>query len=196
MSKTKQTGKTKTPPRHNAPDLLTAGLDMLAGISIEQLTIDALCRHLGVTKGSFYHHFKGRRDYQERLLKHWTEQWTERRMRDADNTKNIQQRFLEMVTMAEAVPQGPEISIRAWAQRDPLAREHLEYVDTVRMEYLRSLFEELTGDADRAQHLSQLGYCLYVGTRMVAPPITGLEHAKLFHLMATEVYGLDLPEPE
>jgi len=35
-----------------------------------------------------------------------------------------------------------------------------------------------------------------VGTRMVAPPITGLEHARILHLTATELYGLNLPEPD
>ena len=37
----------------------------------DALTIDRLARGLGVTKGSFYHHFRNQADYRAALLKYW-----------------------------------------------------------------------------------------------------------------------------
>lgn len=196
----------KTPPlprapkghanRRSAENLLDAGLDMLAEISIERLTIDVLCKRLGVTKGSFYHHFKGRGDYLNRLLEHWALQAADKRMEAVKEIPDAKQRFLALVSEGEALPKGPEISIRAWAQRDPMARKHVQRLDAMRMTFLRDLFEQLTGDAQRAAQLAHIGYSLYIGTRMIVPPITGGDHARLLHTVATELYGLDLPEPK
>ena len=52
---------------------LKEGLDVLANLGAEKLTIDTLCIQLGVTKGSFYHHFKNRQNFIESLLAYWEE---------------------------------------------------------------------------------------------------------------------------
>lgn len=179
-------------PRKTAEDLLDAGLGMLAESGIDQLTIEALCTRLGVTKGSFYHHFGGREDYLERLLAHWEHNWTVGRMRAADAAGDPQRRFAAIVEASNALPHGPETSIRAWALRDPLARRHLERVDALRMDYLRGIFEEATGDPERARMLCRVSYSLFVGTRMVAPPLMGPERDELIAFVARELYGFDL----
>ena len=187
---TKTTKNTKT--RKSAVDLLDAGLGMLAHSGIDQLTIDALCTRLGVTKGSFYHHFKGRDDYLERLLEHWVDNWTVGRMEAADQSDDPARRFAAIVEASNTLPHGPETSIRAWALRDPLARRYLERVDAMRMDYLRGIFEEASGDPARARLLSRISYSLFVGTRMVAPPIMGEERDGIIALVARELYGMDI----
>src|ERR1051326_1633880 len=51
-----------------ASDWLEEGLAILAESGAAQLTIDALIARLGVTKGSFYHHFASYQAYKEALL--------------------------------------------------------------------------------------------------------------------------------
>ncbi|MGH0033850.1 MAG: TetR/AcrR family transcriptional regulator [Myxococcota bacterium] len=48
-----------------------AALDALVADGIEGVRIDRLCRDLGVTKGSFYHHFAGREDLLEAMADYW-----------------------------------------------------------------------------------------------------------------------------
>ncbi len=79
--------------RHCAEDLLGAGLKLLETDSVQQLTIDALCRKLKVTKGSFYHHFKNRADFLERMLEHWVEGWTLASIEAADEGVDAVERF-------------------------------------------------------------------------------------------------------
>ncbi|SDL12238.1 transcriptional regulator, TetR family [Maridesulfovibrio ferrireducens] len=177
--------------RRSAVDLLDAGLHLLAEHSIQQLTIDALCKQLDVTKGSFYHHFKGRDDYLERMLEHWVEEWTIGSMQHVSATSvSAAERFDAIVDKSNDLPHGPETSIRAWAQIDPLARSYLEKVDSTRMNYLYEMFNEVSGDHDRALLLSRISYSLFVGTRMVAPAILGEERDAIIKLMKNELYGM------
>lgn len=50
----------KNKSRRSKIDILAFGLDILSEYGEGELTIDFLCQKLGVTKGSFYHHFKSR----------------------------------------------------------------------------------------------------------------------------------------
>ena len=54
-------------------DWLEAGLAALAAQGVAGVRIGPLCRELGVTTGSFYHHFAGRADFLEALIDHWCE---------------------------------------------------------------------------------------------------------------------------
>ena len=60
---------------------IEAVLDALVESGIEGVRIDRLCRALGVTKGSFYHHFSGR----EALLDAVADYWSETQPRQALN---------------------------------------------------------------------------------------------------------------
>lgn len=175
--------------RHCADDLLDAGLNLLETESIQRLTISALCKRLGVTKGSFYHHFKNREDYLDRMLEHWVQVWTVTRMKEFGTSGNALERYKRMVNVAIHYPMNVEISIRAWAQQDKLAMKYLQQVDSIRIEYLRSIFEELCGDKERAVLLSKIDYMLFVGSRMVSPPIMGEEGFEIVKMLLKELYN-------
>lgn len=174
--------------RHSADDLLDAGLNLLAAESIAQLTIDGLCKRLGVTKGSFYHHFKNRADYLERMLEYWVQVWTKERIKEFECSGSAQERYTRMIDVAGRYSMDVEISIRAWAQRDPLAQKYLQLVDGMRMDYLRSIFEEICGDPQRADLLSKIDYMLFVGSRMISPPIMMEERMNIIKLLQDELY--------
>lgn len=177
--------------RRSAVDLLDAGLHLLAELSIQQLTIDALCRQLNVTKGSFYHHFKGREDYLERMLEHWVNEWTLKSMKSASEAgKSAAQRFDAIVDKTRDLPLGPETSIRSWALTDSTAQHYLEKVDLIRMDYLYEIFKEISGDHNRALILSKISYSLFIGTRMIVPEIEGCQREAIIKLMKNEVYGM------
>lgn len=176
--------------RHCAEDLLDAGLKLLESESVQQLTIENLCRKLKVTKGSFYHHFNNRADYLERMLEHWVEVWTVSLMKEFGTGGSAQDRYERMVNEAVHYPMNVEISIRAWAQRDQLAQKYLQQVDSMRIKYLQEIFTEMCGDSRRAEMLARIDYMLFVGSRMISPPIMGDEVHEIISMLQNELYGI------
>ena len=53
-------------------DYFAAGMDLIAKGGVRAVTIARLCAELGVTKGSFYHHFRNVEDFRRQLLTHWS----------------------------------------------------------------------------------------------------------------------------
>ena len=152
---------------------LDEGLSVLAESGIDSLTIDALCTRLRLTKGSFNHHFKGREAFTNELLTHWEQQYVSRPIQLADEALRPTERFDVVVELAAELPQGPDVAIRGWALRDPVARSHVERVDRRRLEYLHALVEQITGDADRALLVAQILLTIYVGSTQTVPNIEG-----------------------
>ncbi len=55
---------------------LEVALELLQDEGINAVTVDALALQLGITRGSFYHHFKNRNDLSKEMLEYWKEKWT------------------------------------------------------------------------------------------------------------------------
>lgn len=174
--------------RHTSEDLLREGLDILSSGSIDTLTIDALCSRLGVTKGSFYHHFSGREDYLRRLLDYWSESWTPRRLAAAAAAPTARKRFEKAVREIAGVASGPDHAIRAWAARDPMARPYQERVDALRVDHLRAICLDLTGNENRAGTLARLGYSLFVGSKVVASLLGREDRDAMVTMFTNELY--------
>lgn len=176
--------------RNSTEDLLEAGLKLLEKESVQQLTIDALCKRLGVTKGSFYHHFKNRADFLERMLEHWVNVWTIASIEFADKGADATERFNLVVESSHKLPSGTETSIRAWALRDSFAQKYIERVDRMRIEYLRSIFEEVSDDPERAVLLSKISYSMFLGIRMMGSNISDEDHESILKTMKQELYRI------
>jgi len=58
-------------PTLTAADWAEAALQLIAEAGLGGLTVDTLARRLGVTKGSFYWHFKGRQELLAAALERW-----------------------------------------------------------------------------------------------------------------------------
>lgn len=65
------------PTTKNAPEtrtkLLDAALHVMRLKGYAATTVDDICRAAGVTKGSFFHHFKGKEDLAIAATEHWNE---------------------------------------------------------------------------------------------------------------------------
>jgi AcrR family transcriptional regulator len=64
--------KNSTKPKLTRKKCLEFSLDLLIKEGNTKLRIDTLVQSLGVTKGSFYWHFKDRDDFIFKLVEHWT----------------------------------------------------------------------------------------------------------------------------
>ena len=64
--------KKSTKPKLTRKNWLEFSLDLLIKEGNAKLRIDTLVQSMGVTKGSFYWHFKDRDDFILKLVEHWT----------------------------------------------------------------------------------------------------------------------------
>jgi AcrR family transcriptional regulator len=129
---------------------IDAATDVLVDHGIDHVRVDVLATRLGVTRGSFYWHFRDREDLLRRVLKAWQERATDaltRRLEQAHGN-SPQQQLRDVISLphrgrAAGRAARIELAIRAWARRDAMAREVLDEADASRIAYHAQIFEAL-----------------------------------------------------
>jgi AcrR family transcriptional regulator len=163
---------------------LDTGLALLTEQGPAGVTIDALCGRLGLTKGSFYHHFRGRSAFQVALLDHFERRETQRFIDVAeaapvgDGAGRIRL-LVDAVVADEGGHPELEVAVRAWANQSDVAREYVERIDRTRVEYAQRLWREAIGDDQRADDLGQIMYLLVIGAHHIIPPAPPEDLARL-----------------
>lgn len=153
-------------------DWIQAAIEVLAEKGVEGVRVEVLAKNFGVTKGSFYWHFKDRQDLLTALLT----TWKDGRLRDIDKQTHAavgseRERILHLIEVYSANRNrrgiAIELAIRDWARRDPEAAAIAEHVDTYRLECTRRLFVGLgLPDAD-AKARSLLLYAYVFGQSLM-----------------------------
>lgn len=132
-------------PRYDRERWLETALNVVASEGGARLRIESLVQSLGVTKGSFYHHFKSREDFVRALIDYWSKEFTESiiaSVSDHDGTPS--ERLLELTQQVEAEGLDQyDIAFRSWAAQDPVVAEALKEVDLMRYEFVHSVFEAI-----------------------------------------------------
>ncbi|TCC53609.1 TetR/AcrR family transcriptional regulator [Kribbella capetownensis] len=153
---------------------LEAGLELLADEGAPAVTIERLTGELGVTKGSYYHHFKGAAGYRTALLEYFEARFTTRLIdtveREPDAEPLMKLQHLLRLVLSNQDNASLEIAVRAWALQDPEVRAAQERVDRARTEYLKGLCRGFTTGVD-ADRFAELLYLILIGAEQVLPPI-------------------------
>jgi AcrR family transcriptional regulator len=173
MATSTKTGSDAT-SRLDATAWTVAALDLLAEQGIDGVRIELLARRLGVTKGSFYWHFKDRDDLHVAMLDHWRRKTTLGlidRFDQVDAPAVDRLRQLIRLTTRPQSAQGSEVelSVRLWGRRDPRARAALREIDDLRTRYMAGLLKEAGVAADEAQARSLLIYSFMRVALTLAP---------------------------
>ena len=128
-----------------AEDWLKRALDTLDNEGVHKVNVEHLARKLGVTKGSFYWHFKKRESLLKEMLNYWTETLTTNVIqRSRQNSKDAKETLFELMTIITEEKVGRyEAAIRAWAMHDEMARIALQKVDEQRLKYITSVFTDI-----------------------------------------------------
>jgi AcrR family transcriptional regulator len=159
-------------PSLNRTQYFELGLELLAEGGAKAVTIEALCTRLRVTKGSFYHHFAGVRDFVSQLLAYWEDRYGQRLAREA----------LAACGPAELIPllkhgasrevhHEAESAIRALAQSDPEAAAVQRRVDQGREDLLIDAYTGAGVPAGSAATLARIGMAILIGTQQRERPV-------------------------
>jgi AcrR family transcriptional regulator len=125
---------------------IQGAIAILADQGVDGLRVEVLAKKLGVTKGSFYWHFKDRRDLLDAVL----EVWKEGRIRDIRKQTSAQpgeelaalRHTIDVYSTGRSRKGLPiELAMREWARRDTRAEKVVEEVDAERLACAARLFE-------------------------------------------------------
>ena len=161
-------------PRLTRQDWIDAAIELLAEAGIGAVSIEQLATRLGITRGSFYHHFADREDLLRAMLDYWARRWTyEVRDQIAGLGLDANTTLLALMkTIRHNRAADYDAPIRAWALHDPMARKVLQEVDEVRLEFIRSQFEGLGFAGLDAENRSRLFLYYEMAAPGVFPPLS------------------------
>ncbi|MDX2076202.1 MAG: TetR/AcrR family transcriptional regulator [bacterium] len=162
-------------------DWLDEGCIILSEGGVLALTIDLLCQRLGLTKGSFYHHFKGFNGYKTDLLAYFEQEGTHNIIHITEQAQTPPDKLRRLLETSTSYPPNLEVAIRAWALQDADVRTVQARVDEQRVAYVQKLFIELGESTDRARLLAQLLYTVLIGSQQIQPHIDEAGMVQLFN---------------
>ena len=154
------------------PQWLRAGLEALRKGGVGAVRVERLAGEVGVTKGSFYWHFRDRGALLDALLEFWS-----REMTDAEFERIGRLRgglAARLVALAEDVLEKGmgryDPAIRAWARNERKVAAAVAQVDRRRVRALSSLFEDEGFDPAEARTRARLFYTFLLGEPQVRAP--------------------------
>ena len=143
-------------------------LRVLAREGRNGLRIGRLCAALGVTSGSFYHHFGGWDGFVSALLEHWEREEVGRIVELVNAGDDPLERVRRMKYLALTVPHEAETAIRAWATVDPVVEAAQRAVDRGRLRALADVLAPVIEDPERRERLAALGVAVLAGHQQIA----------------------------
>ena len=131
---------------------LDKALDVVSRVGGAKLRIGNLVKEVGVTKGSFYWHFKNRDDFVCSLIDYWHEHYTltvSDYLDDYEGSPREKLRKLMEMVFVEQLTRH-DLAIRSWVIAEPKLRVLVKRTDDHRLNYLRMLFRGIGFDKDGA----------------------------------------------
>jgi AcrR family transcriptional regulator len=151
--------------RLSREDWIETALAALAEEGIEGVRIDRLCRDLGVTKGSFYHHFEGREALLIALANYWADTEPEDAATLVGSWRGDPMRQLIEITrlVADRDMGRRDHAMRAWAAADQRAAHSVQRADRRILALLEKLLAELGVPADEIYPLARVLFFTALG---------------------------------
>jgi AcrR family transcriptional regulator len=161
-----------------------AALDAFEQGGLTAVAVEPLARALGVTKGSFYWHFKDRRALLDAMVARWERLHVDRPLDAVAQIDDPRERLLALLGRAAGKP--PSIFARMLeAVDDPAAAAAVERAARLRVDFMAKTFRELGLSPVRARRQALVAYSTYIGRAHLAlhaPHVLGDEVALTRHL--------------
>jgi AcrR family transcriptional regulator len=170
-------GKARVDQRIGPAEWVDAGLKLLAKEGIDAVRVEPLAVNLGVTKGSFYWHFKDRAALHTEMLRAW------RGVGTGDIIEQVEagggtgaERLYRLVELGTSNGKAAslETAVRTWARSDANVAEALGEVDRKRLDYVVKLLTASGLKRDVSRTRAKLLYLALIG-RFLAEPSAQLE---------------------
>jgi AcrR family transcriptional regulator len=151
---------------------VAAGLEALRKGGVAAVRVERLAEDLNITKGSFYWHFRDRRELLEALLGFWAREMTEaefERVQAVSGGLAARLRTLAEDVLEKGIGRY-DPAVRAWARLDRKVASAVAQVDRRRVKALTVLFEEGGFAPAEARTRGRLFYTFLLGEPQVRAP--------------------------
>ena len=156
-------------PTLTVTDWTEGALQLIAEAGLVGLTVQALASRLGVTKGSFYWHFKSRSELLARALERWEKQATTEAIKGLSAVPDPIQRLSFMLAAAAQRPRARSLyAALSQASNDPAVRRTLNRVASARVKYLEATYRELGFAPQEGRARAVFAYAAYRGLLQLA----------------------------
>jgi AcrR family transcriptional regulator len=151
---------------------VVAGLDALRKGGVAEVRVERLAESLGITKGSFYWHFRNRGELLKALLEFWSREMTDVEFERIQALRmGVAERLAELAEDVLEKGMGRyDPAIRAWARHDRKVAAAVARVDRRRVRALAGFFEEGGFSAADARTRARLFYTFLLGEPQVRAP--------------------------
>ncbi|HRX73415.1 MAG: TetR/AcrR family transcriptional regulator [Bryobacterales bacterium] len=148
-----------------ADSWLNAGLVALAEGGPSMLKADVLARRLGVSRGSFYWHFRDVADFQDALLRRWAELAVETpiAMARAETLGRPAEALANLIEQAMSSPIRLEAAVSAWAVQSAPVQRAVRKINRRRIELLTDLLKAIGFQESVAKARARLLCAAYLG---------------------------------
>ncbi|WP_448002316.1 TetR/AcrR family transcriptional regulator [Agromyces bauzanensis] len=181
---------------------LDEGLTVLAEEGAAGLRIDRLAARLGLTKGSFFHHFAGAAGYRTALLDYY-EARTLGALAEAigarrgEGTRATLAWLTGLATGDDAGERDPgvgairrpelDLAVRAWASSDTEARAVQARIDAAVIDALQATWRPLVETDAAARTAALVPYLVSLGAAVTVPQISPQELRGIYELLLEAV---------
>lgn len=180
--------------RLSAQDWVRAALKAIAGGGLAAVAVEPLARTLGVTKGSFYAHYRNRDELITAALTEWTRTHGDEGLAEFAAIADPAQRLRELlaaVVHAVGAPEPPSVHLSLLGDRnDPRVRDAVHRVNQARLELLTRTYRELGLSPDRAVSRARVAYAAILGLLHLAQTDPDAPHSAV---LADEAAAIFLP---
>lgn len=167
---------------------------MLAAEGAAGLRIDRLASRLGLTKGSFFHHFASAAGYRTALLEYY-EGLTLGALsaaieaRRGEGTRATLAWLTDLATAGGDAIRRPELdlAVRAWASSDAEVRAVQARIDAAVIDALQATWRPLVASDAAARAAALVPYLVSLGAAVTVPPISAEELRGVYELLLEAV---------
>jgi len=154
------------PGRLRRTDWFDAGLVVLGVQGIEGVRLGTLCSQLGITTGSFYHHFSSRTDFLQGLIDYWSESQVDAVIALVEQDEGSPlERVRKLENFAVQLGIGPQDqAMRTWAKHHEPAQAAVRKADRKILALIDRLLRELGVPNQQASLLSRVLFFSAIGS--------------------------------
>jgi len=179
----------KPSKRLSREEWLHRALELFVKEGKVKLRVEPLVESIGVTKGSFYWHFKDRKDFIVSLSQYWLDYCTSQvvdliNQQGGDAKKRL---FFLMKTVFEKDAGRYDLTMRAWAASNSEVARVVSKSDQQRIAIVSKLFHEMGFRGKELQNRTDAFFCYMQGSPIITKKSKGekLKHLKWKHAFFT-----------
>ncbi len=151
---------------------IKAALGALTEAGVAAVAVEPMAARLGVTKGSFYWHFKTRDELLAAALDEWQRERTDELIERLETIADPRERLAEWARHAFRADKALLVALHAAADH-PIVAPVLRRVTDRRIEYLADLFREAGVPRSAARRRARLLYAADLGLFQIAQVLPG-----------------------